>query len=214
MTTSRIYLPFHSTHRYRMCVRTQYVVACCSKLHLLNLLCGMTTFRNKCFEFFTPTQGRGCMQGQKMCLNGALCSIPFNLKSSWLLSKKKCFDHLTRPQGPRVCVRTECVLKWCSMLTSLVFEMQHDYFQKKNVLTIWPKNSKCIWSENTTNTNCKQTHGTARKSHTTTTRHQEDKLSKATSFLFSIKMIAKLEWTSSNVQHNINQLQTPTMGVR
>ena len=34
-----------------------------------------------------------------------------------------------------------------------------------------------------------------RKSHTTITRHQEDKLSKATSFLFPINMIAKLEWT-------------------
>ena len=40
-----------------------------------------------------------------------------------------------------------------------------------------------------------QTHGTARKSHTTITRHQEDKLSKATSYLFPIKMIAKLEGT-------------------
>ena len=40
-----------------------------------------------------------------------------------------------------------------------------------------------------------QTHGTARKSHTANTRHQEDKLSKATSSLFPIKMIAKLEWT-------------------
>ena len=26
-------------------------------------------------------------------------------------------------------------------------------------------------------------------------------------------MIAKLEWTQSNVQQNIEQLQTPTMGV-
>ena len=42
---------------------------------------------------------------------------------------------------------------------------------------------------------------------------QEDKLSKATSSLFTIKMIAKLEETYSNVQQNIEQLQTPTMGV-
>ena len=45
------------------------------------------------------------------------------------------------------------------------------------------------------------------------TRHKEDKLSKATSSLFPIKMIAILEWTYSNVQPNIEQLQTPTMGV-
>ena len=57
------------------------------------------------------------------------------------------------------------------------------------------KNSKRVWSGNTTNTNCRQTHGTARKSHTTITRHQEDKLSKVTSSLFPIKMIAKLEGT-------------------
>ena len=44
-------------------------------------------------------------------------------------------------------------------------------------------------------TNCRQTHGTTRKSHTTITRHKEDKLCKATSSLFPIKMIAKLEWT-------------------
>ena len=44
-------------------------------------------------------------------------------------------------------------------------------------------------------------------------RHQEDKLSKAISSLFPIKMIAILEWTLCNIQQNIEQLQTPTMGV-
>ena len=43
--------------------------------------------------------------------------------------------------------------------------------------------------------------------------HQKDRLSKVTSSLFPIKMIAKLEWTWSNVQQNTEQLQTPTMGV-
>ena len=49
--------------------------------------------------------------------------------------------------------------------------------------------------------------------HRNITRHQEDNLSKATRSLFPIKMIAKLEWTLSNVQQNIEQFQTPTMGV-
>ena len=40
-----------------------------------------------------------------------------------------------------------------------------------------------------------QTAGTTRKSHSTITRHQEDKLSKATSSPFPIRMIAILEWT-------------------
>ena len=75
------------------------------------------------------------------------------------------------------------------------------------------KNSKWVWSGNTTITNRRQPRGTARKSRSTITRHQEDKWSKATSSLFPIKMIAILEWTQSNVQQNIEQLQTPTMGV-
>ena len=57
------------------------------------------------------------------------------------------------------------------------------------------KNSKWVWSENTTITNCRLPRGIARKSRSTITRHQEDKLSKAISSLFPIKMIAKLERT-------------------
>ena len=44
-------------------------------------------------------------------------------------------------------------------------------------------------------------------------RHQDDILSKATSSLFPIKIIAKLERTLSDVKQNIEQLQNPTMGV-
>ena len=78
-------------------------------------------------------------------------------------------------------------------------------FSTKIPVTIWqivyiytaisPKNSKWVWSGNTTITSRRQPRGTARKSRTTITRHQEDKLSKATSSLFPIKMIAILEWT-------------------
>ena len=75
------------------------------------------------------------------------------------------------------------------------------------------ENSKRVWSGNTTITDRRQPHGTTRKSHSTITRHQEDKLSKTTSSLFPSKMIAIIEWTLSNVQQNIEQLQTPTMGV-
>ena len=41
----------------------------------------------------------------------------------------------------------------------------------------------------------------------------KDKQSKATSPIFSIELIAKLEWTQSNAKQNIEQLQDPTMGV-
>ena len=51
------------------------------------------------------------------------------------------------------------------------------------------------------------------KSRTAITRHQEDKLSKGANSLFSIAMIAKLEWTYSNTQQNIEKLKNPTMGV-
>ena len=57
------------------------------------------------------------------------------------------------------------------------------------------KNSKWVWSGNTTITNSRQIQGTARKSHTTITRHQEDKLNREASSLFPIKMIAKLKGT-------------------
>ena len=45
-----------------------------------------------------------------------------------------------------------------------------------------------------------QPRGSARKSHTTfiVTIHMLDNNSKATSFLFLFKMIAKLKWTQSN----------------
>ena len=42
---------------------------------------------------------------------------------------------------------------------------------------------------------------------------RQTKQSKATSSLFPIEIIAKLEWTQSNAQQNIEQLQNPTMGV-
>ena len=91
------------------------------------------------------------------------------------------------------------------------------YTQKSQEVSSFPagdhKKREWVWSGNTTITNCGQTHGAARKSHTTITRHQEDKLSKSTSSLIPIKMIAKLEGTLSNVQQNIEQLQNPTMGV-
>ena len=47
--------------------------------------------------------------------------------------------------------------------------------------------------------------------------HREEELHNnyetATSSLFSIEMIVKLEWKQSNAQQNIEQLQNPTMGV-
>ena len=46
------------------------------------------------------------------------------------------------------------------------------------------------------------------------TPRRQTKQSKASSSLFPIEMIANLEWTQSNAQQNIEQLQNPTMGVK
>ena len=45
----------------------------------------------------------------------------------------------------------------------------------------------------------------------TVSKHQEDQQSKATSSLFPIKMIAKLERIQSTEQQNMEQTQNPTM---
>ena len=60
----------------------------------------------------------------------------------------------------------------------------------------WLKNSKWVWSGNITIKNCRLTQCTARESHTTITRHQEDKLSKATSSLSS-----QLSWLQNQKAH-------------
>ena len=56
--------------------------------------------------------------------------------------------------------------------------------------------------------------GIKSKSHKTSIRHQEDKQRKATSSLFPVEMISKLERAQRKAQQNIEQLQNhPTMGV-
>ena len=63
------------------------------------------------------------------------------------------------------------------------------------------KNSKRVCSGKTTITNCRQTRDIVRKSHTTIKRQQEYKQSKATSSLFPIEMIAKLERTHASIRN-------------
>ena len=102
--------------------------------------------------------------------------------------------------------------RWLSIQTNVVpNDMKFQKLDLPGLLTKWTyldqgelyqvlkgrapvKNSKWVWSGNTTITNRRQPHGTKRKNHSTTTRHQKDKLSKATSSLFPIKMIASLSW--------------------
>ena len=69
-----------------------------------------------------------------------------------------------------------------------------------------------VWSGKTTITNCRQTREEEPHNHHETPGRQT-KQSKSASSLFPIKMIAKLEWTQSNAQQIIEQLQNPTMGV-
>ena len=59
------------------------------------------------------------------------------------------------------------------------------------IASLWRfEKSKWVWSGNATITNGRQPHGTARKSLSTITGRQEDKLSKAISSLFPIKIWA------------------------
>ena len=103
----------------------------------------------------------------------------------------------------------------CKWLNILITKRRgYSNIKNHNIYQTNVINSKWVWSGNNTITNRRQPHGTARKSRSTITRHQEDKLSKATSSLFPIKMIAILEWTWSNVQQNIEQLQTPTINLK
>ena len=87
--------------------------------------------------------------------------------------------------------------------TLWIFLHQANRTLNQLIMFVIYKNSKWAWSGNTTITNRRQPCGIERKSRSTFTRHQEDKLSKATSSLFSIKMIAIQERTQSNVQQNI-----------
>ena len=69
-----------------------------------------------------------------MSLNGTLHAIPFNLiyNMTCYFQKKKCFDPLTPPSGLRMCVRAEYMLAWCSMLHTILFDLQRDYFSKND----------------------------------------------------------------------------------
>ena len=53
-----------------------------------------------------------------MCLQGALCSIPFNLICTMTTFREKCVDLLTPSRGLRVCVKTELMIEWYSLLHS------------------------------------------------------------------------------------------------
>ena len=66
-----------------------------------------------------------------MCVN--LHFFHFNLICNMTTFRNnKILDLLTPTQGSMVCVRTVAyLLSWCSVLNSLSFDMQHDYFQKK-----------------------------------------------------------------------------------
>ena len=67
------------------------------------------------------------------------------------------------------------------------------------------KHSKCVWSGNTTITNRRQTPGSVRKSHTTITRHQEEKITKATSYKPLIQPSRKVR--DPGFSGNLNPLQ-------
>ena len=78
---------------------------------------------------------------------------------------------------------------------------------QKPSLFAWmtPKNNKWVWLGNITITNCRQTHCTERNGHKTSMRHQEDKLSKASSSLFSPSW-----WSQNKNGHKETKYKTIT----
>ena len=99
-----------------------------------------------------------------------------------------------------LCLTKRNKLCFCGIANNAYIEPLSESGYPPQLIHYVLKNSKWVWSGNTTITNRRQPCGTARKSRSTTTKHQEDKLSKATGSLFPIKMIAILERTQSNVQ--------------
>ena len=95
------------------------MLAWCSMLHSLKCDMQHEYFqKKKCFDLWPHLGVKGVCRDRICGLHGALYSIPFNLICN-MTTFKKCFDLLIEPQGSRVCVRTEYVLAWCSLLHSL-----------------------------------------------------------------------------------------------
>ena len=69
-------LPLNPTHRFRVCVRTEYDALCSNPF---NLICNMTTFRKNALN---PPQRPSvcvCVKVQNMHLHVAAILIPFNM---------------------------------------------------------------------------------------------------------------------------------------
>ena len=85
------------------------------------------------------------------------------------------------------------------------FESPHENFELWRKLRLDQANVPSLFSWMTiivsiTITNCRQTHGTERNSHTTTTRHQEDKRSKA-----DCSLISPLRWSQNKNGHQVKK---------
>ena len=103
--------------RIYMCVHG----ATCSCLIFFNLICNMTTFRKK-----NPYFDRLTSPGVEDVYKDRICAcmmlnvpFPFLLISSMTIFRKQMFWPFDPILGLRVCVRTECAPKWCSMFHTL-----------------------------------------------------------------------------------------------
>ena len=117
------------------------------------------------------------------------------------------------------CASVNCISR-LSLLKSIVCLNTHHYLcLKLHLLTfeLLKKGHICFLQKNKILSMIRKYHNhklltNPWKGHTTIMRYQKDKQSKATSSLLPIEMIAKLKWTQSNAQQNIEQLQNPAMG--
>ena len=139
--------------------------------------------------FYWPFQG-GTSFVDLLCFCYVLCLLCFVCVCLYVLC-----GHLLGKGWP-LGSRLWCLLWVCHFPIGILGQVWYLIVSIPDLCNLtYFKNSKWLWSENTTITNRRQPRGTTRKSCSTITRHQEENLSKETSSLFPIKMIAILEWT-------------------
>ena len=94
---------FNPTHRLRVCVRTEYVLAYCSMPHSFNMICNITSFRKKNVLTFKLTPGvEGVCKDRLYACMVLYAPFPSNLICTMTTFRKKQQQVLTFDPIPGV----------------------------------------------------------------------------------------------------------------
>ena len=107
------------------------MLPCCCMSSPLNLLCNMTTLEREKNELLAHPRGGRRLEGHYIYLNGALCSISYNLIFSMTSLRKYCFDPLTQTLGLRVCLQIKYFTPCCYMCSCLNLISNMTLFRKE-----------------------------------------------------------------------------------